>query len=152
MSTGVPSFDTTIQQTNLWLEDLVDRLDVHSRQQAYAGLRATLHALRDRLPPNMTLALSAQLPMLLRGLFLEGWRLAEPPTGERSIEGFSDHVDAELPAAYPHTGEETARIVFQVISERVGEGLAEKLATHLPQPLRELWPEAPVSYVTGDWL
>ena len=72
MSTGVSAFDTTIQETNCWLSALVQRLGSDGRQDAYAGLRASLHVLRDRLPGEMVMALSAQLPMLLRhGLMAE---------------------------------------------------------------------------------
>jgi uncharacterized protein (DUF2267 family) len=36
-------------------------------------LRATLHALRDRLIIDEVAQLSAQLPMLIRGLYYKGW-------------------------------------------------------------------------------
>jgi uncharacterized protein (DUF2267 family) len=151
MSTGVSAFDTTIQETNCWLSALVQRLGSDGRQDAYAGLRASLHVLRDRLPGEMVMALSAQLPMLLRGLFLEGWRPGRPPTDARTAAAFAQQVSAELPLDYPFTGEETARAVFEVLTERVGPGLPEKLKLHLPRALHALWPEPSASYVTGDW-
>ena len=50
MSTsGLETFDTTIQATNLWLKGVMQRLDTEDRHLAYTALRAVLHALRDRI-------------------------------------------------------------------------------------------------------
>jgi hypothetical protein len=35
MSTGPDVFDTTVQQTNLWLKDMMDRLGTNDRRLAY---------------------------------------------------------------------------------------------------------------------
>ena len=78
-TTGLPVFDTTVQETNLWLKAVMDGLHTDDRHLAYLALRATLHALRDRLGPENAVHLAAQLPMLVRGLYYEGWRLAASP-------------------------------------------------------------------------
>ena len=54
--------------------------------------RAVLHALRDRIGPIHTAQLGAQLPMLVRGLYYEGWRANAAPTHERHREAFLAHV------------------------------------------------------------
>ena len=51
-----------------------------------------LHALRDRIGAESAVHLAAQLPMLLRGLYYEGWRMAASQTKERSRAEFFDHV------------------------------------------------------------
>ncbi len=76
MTTGLAVFDTTVQETNLWLKGIMEGLHTDDRHLAYLALRATLHALRDRLGPENAVHLAAQLPMLVRGLYYEGWRLA----------------------------------------------------------------------------
>jgi hypothetical protein len=79
-TTGLPVFDTTVQETNLWLKAIMESLHTDDRHLAYLSLRATLHALRDRLGSENAVHLAAQLPMLLRGLYYEGWRLAASQT------------------------------------------------------------------------
>jgi hypothetical protein len=94
---GVAALDHTIQETNIWLKAIAEELPFDNRHHAYNALRAVLHALRDRLPPEAAVHLGAQLPMLVRGIYYEGWRMAGKPTKERSAQEFSDHVRKELP-------------------------------------------------------
>lgn len=141
MTAGLAVFDTTVQETNVWLKRLEERLPPCSRQQAYGALRATLHVLRDRLPQEAVLALSAQLPMLLRGLFFEGWRPVAGPTREQTPQAFAAAVAERLPPAFPRAPLECAKAALGVIADGVGEGEARKLAAHLPASLRVLFPD-----------
>jgi uncharacterized protein (DUF2267 family) len=141
MATGIPVFDTTIQESELWLKEVAEHLPPCTRHQAYEALRAALHALRDRLPMNGALGLSAQLPMLLRGVYLEGWQPGDGPSGERSVQDFSASVDRRLPRGFPRAPNEVASAVFGVIAGHVDAGEARKIAQQLPEPVRALWPQ-----------
>ncbi|MBO6763848.1 DUF2267 domain-containing protein [Maricaulis sp.] len=136
-----PTFDHTLQEGNLWLKAVAGELHMDEMRHAYSALRATLHALRDRLPPERAVHFGAQLPMLIRGLFFEGWRLAGKPTGERSIDSFCEHVGHELPPHFPMDAQTVARGVFATLATRVDAGEIGKVIDHLPVPLRALWPE-----------
>jgi uncharacterized protein (DUF2267 family) len=140
MSTGLPVFDTTVQETNEWLKAVESRLRPCDRQQAYAALRATLHVIRDRLPADAVLGLSAQLPMLVRGFFLEGWRPSSSPTKIRDPEEFIAAVGNLLPPGFPREPGAAIEAVAAVLSERVNESEARKLVQHMPNPLRAFWP------------
>jgi uncharacterized protein (DUF2267 family) len=140
MSTGLAVFDTTIQQSNEWLGLIEERLRPCDRQQAYAALRAVLQTLRDRLPMEAVLGLSAQLPLLLRGVFLEGWRPADGPSNLHDPGAFGDAVASRFPPSFPRQGTEAAEAVFAVMGARLDPGETAKLARHLPIPLRALFP------------
>lgn len=141
MSTGLAVFDTTVAETNAWLSDLEQQLHPCSRQDAYAALRAALQTLRDHLPIEGVLGLSAQLTMLLRGVYLEGWTGPGGEAPDRSLEGFCTELEARLPDAFGWSGRQTARAVFAVLCDHVGSGEPQKLIAQLPSHQRVLWPE-----------
>ena len=135
--TGLDVFDTTVHKTNGWLSELMARLGC-SRRDAYVGLRATLHALRDRLPVDEVAQLGAQLPMLVRGFYYEGWDPTGKPVRERSLEGFLASIALELPNDVDP--EPVARAVFTVLATHVSQGEIEDVEQVLPGRIRELWP------------
>jgi len=140
MSTGLSVFDTTIQETNAWLKLVEARLPPCGRQQAYDALRAVLHVLRNRLPTEAVAGLSAQLPMLVRGVFFEGWRPADGPSDVRDLQTFADQVAARLPPGFPRQPNEVVEAVFAALGAHLDPGETRKLIEHLPRGLRAAWP------------
>jgi uncharacterized protein (DUF2267 family) len=138
-ATGLEVFDRTINKTNIWLKDVMDILGCTSRQEAYAGLRATLHALRDRLTIEETAQFAAQLPMLIRGFYYERWDPTGKPVKERHLNDFLAHIQREL-ERYEFDPEQVARAVFLVLARRISEGEIEDIEHVLPHEIRDLWP------------
>ncbi|MCS6927126.1 MAG: DUF2267 domain-containing protein, partial [Candidatus Binatia bacterium] len=92
-TTGLEIFDTTLQKTHIWLNDVMQELGwEEERHRAYLALRTVLHALRDRLTLEEAVDLGAQLPMLIRGFYYEGWTPHRVPRRERHKEEFLAHV------------------------------------------------------------
>jgi uncharacterized protein (DUF2267 family) len=137
--TGLGVFDKTVHETNVWLKELMDELGLETRDDAYAALKATLHALRDRIGPENAVHLGAQLPILLRGVFYEGWHPAKTPTYERHLVLFLDHLSDRLPARLAGEPGAVARAVFNVMWRRIDAGEVAKLIDMLPLELRDLF-------------
>lgn len=140
MSTGLAIFDTTVKESNGWLKAIMERLRTDDRQMAYQFLRATLHALRDRVGPENAVHFGAQLPMLLRGLLFEGWHMAGTPTDENRTQEFLERVRAQIPGTLAGDAERGVQAVFAVICDKVDAGEARKLVRVLPTDLHSLWP------------
>jgi uncharacterized protein (DUF2267 family) len=111
----------------------------HDRRKAYLAMRATLHALRDRLTVEEVAQLAAQLPMLIRGFYYEGWDPTGKPLKIRDKEEFLGLVEQELRGSERIDPERVARAVFKVLSDRVTEGEIEDVKHLLPAEIRELW-------------
>lgn len=140
---GSTPFDSTIQTTNVWLNDVLERLGWQDRSRAYHALRAVLRPLRDRLPVDQAAALAAQLPMLVRGFFYEGWHPHGKPIKERHKEEFLAHIAADFRNDPDVDPELVARAVFQVLSKHVTSGEIENVKHALPADLRSLWVDEP---------
>ena len=141
--TGLDVFDRTVHATNVWLKDVMEELQWDDRHRAYEALRGSLHALRNRLTVEEATDLGAQLPMLIRGLYYEGWNPSKTPIKERRKEEFLHHVRA----AFSHTAvaadidpERVARAVFRVLAKHVSGGEIKDVKGSLPEPLQGLWP------------
>jgi uncharacterized protein (DUF2267 family) len=138
--TGLTQFDSTIQTTNTWLKELMEWMGWQDRHRAYHALRAVLHALRDRLTVDEVVTLGAQLPMLVRGFYYEGWHLAGKPLKERRKEVFLSHIAEAFRDSPDVDPEEVTRAVFQVLAKHVTAGEVESVKHCLPTELRSLWP------------
>lgn len=134
-------FDTTLEKTNLWIRDVMAELRWEDRHRAYLALRGVLHALRDRLQADEAVQLGAQLPMLVRGFYYEGWKPSVTPRKERHIGQFLEHIVEDFPRGMDIDSEQVARGVFAVLARRISEGEIEDVRGMMPEEVRQLWPE-----------
>ncbi|MBT3070142.1 DUF2267 domain-containing protein [Rhodomicrobium sp. Az07] len=138
-TTGLEVFDRTVQTTNTWLNEIAEEIGP-DRQRCYQALRAVLFILRDRLPPDEAAHLSAQLPLLVRGIFYEGYRPAGKPDRIRSRDEFLQRIGEYLEQTRPLGADEAARAVFRVLDHNVDAGEMSQVKQSLPQDIRSLFP------------
>ena len=141
VSTGLDVFDATVRKTHEWLNELMAELGLDDRHLAFVGLRASLQALRDRLTVEEAVQLGAQLPMLIRGVYYEGWNAAGKPVKWHKAE-FLDVVRSHFRNNLKINAEEVVRAVFKVLAHRVSQGELTDVQNLLPKDLRSLWPGA----------
>lgn len=138
--TGLKVFDRTLQETHTWLKQISEEMNHPDKQMAYHALRGVLQTLRDRLMPEEAVKLSAQLPMLIRGMYFEGYKVAQAPV-KYDRQEFVERVEHELEQAGGADPEQAVRAVFGVMSRHVSPGQAEQARNMLPKQLQALWPE-----------
>ncbi len=138
--TQVAALGHTVQQTNVSLKRLGEELHIDDRHVAYSALRAVLHVLRDRLTAEQAVHLGAQLPLLVRGLYYEGWRLTDRPANERQPGEFAALVAAEMPPQFAHDALRVTKAVFALLAQELDYGEVAKVIGTLPVPVRSLWP------------
>ncbi len=84
-------------------------------------------------------ALAAQLPMLVRGFYYEGWHPHGKPVKERHKEDFLAHVAAAFRNDPEVDSERVVHAVLQVLSKHVTSGEIEGVKRSLPAEIRSLW-------------
>ncbi len=140
--TDVDVFDKTINVTNDWLKDLMFELNWTERHEAYLALRACLKGLRDRLTVEEASHLGAQLPMLIRGFYYEGWKPSQLPEKIQGKDVFlksvQNHFNSNRNLEDPET---VVRAVFKLLCHRVSEGEMEDIKSILPEEIEELLPQ-----------
>lgn len=149
-ATGLDVFDTTLHKTNAWLKRLMELLGWQDRRRAYLALRSTLHALRDRLTVEEVAQLGAQLPMLVRGFYYEGWDPTGTPLREGDREAFLGRIERDFRSDEPIDPEQVARAVFRLVAERVADGEIEDVRQMLPSSVRDLWEPNPIGAGAGQ--
>jgi uncharacterized protein (DUF2267 family) len=127
----------SVHKTNEWLNGIRDELGQDDREEAWRILKADLQVLRDQLTIDEAAQLAAQLPLVLRGAFYEGFdpgRQQKVRHREEFIALFaeranlSDSTDAEraLGAA------------ASALSSHVTPGELDDLIAQLPSDLRSV--------------
>lgn len=114
MTTGVRNLDSSIDLTNVWFRDILSQLKWQSKESAYQALRGTLHSLRDRLPVEEAVDLAAQLPLLVKGIYYDGWTLKDKPEKLKKEE-FARRVHAQFQFDDNVNPAEVIRAVLRVI-------------------------------------
>ncbi|HUZ09049.1 MAG TPA: DUF2267 domain-containing protein [Acidimicrobiales bacterium] len=131
MAHRVSVIDRTVAKTYEWLERLCRELDTEDRQHAYVILRAVLHAMRDRIGPEVSVHLAAQLPLLVRGIFYEGWDPSRTPQ-RLTLEELEARVEREALLKGTAEAERAIRAVMKVLWDEFAPGTMDHVIAVLP--------------------
>jgi uncharacterized protein (DUF2267 family) len=131
-------FDHATQKADIWIRDMMRELGTDDPRQAYHALRAALQTLRDRLRVEEAAQLSAQLPLLVRGLFFEGWHPASTPVHVRRPEELMALFEQKSGDGHGVDPERALAAMFELLRHHVSRGELESLAHVLPRSLADL--------------
>jgi len=141
-TTMIPVFQNTLAKSDKWLTEIANLLDWNDKKKAWKALRAVLHTLRDRLIVEESTDLAAQLPMLIRGMYFEGWNPRNKPIRIKKYDEFVDAVNegfTDIDFGDNLEPEDITRAVLKVLSSHVSAGEIKDVIGSLPEELRELW-------------
>jgi uncharacterized protein (DUF2267 family) len=144
-TTGLDVFDRAVQRANEWLVDLASDLGKDGdRPYAYRVLRSYLHVVRDRVTPEQAVDFASQLPLLLRGVFYDGWHPAKTPETYRDAATFVGRLVETAQLAGPTEASMTAETTTRMLRRRMSAGQVDELLDALPEAIRRvLQPQPP---------
>lgn len=146
MSTNIVALDRAISHTMEWIDDIQDELGWESKDKTYQATKAVLQSVRDRLQFSEVVHLSANLPLIMKGMLFDGYSLKNKPERIRDLEGFLEYVQANYDASMRDmiNPEDTVVTVLNVLNAHIGGGELTKVAVNMPAPIQRLFREAGV--------
>jgi uncharacterized protein (DUF2267 family) len=133
---GLEGIDETVQETYVWINEVADAFH-GDRHGAFRIIRAYLALIRDHLSVDEAAQLSAQLPMLLRGAFFEGWDPSRDRQHDRSAVEFLSNFVARS-GVRPMDARAAVAAAAGVLRHHVSAGEMEDVLGELPKQLRVL--------------
>jgi uncharacterized protein (DUF2267 family) len=131
-TTHLDVLDRSVEKAHVWINDVAAELETDDRHEAYRVLRAFLHALRDALQVNESAQLAAQMPLLIRGIYYDGWNPSRTPRRYHGAEEFCERVRAD---ALLHGDTEASYAVAaaaRVLARHVSPGEIDDILATLP--------------------
>lgn len=114
-----------------------------SEKKAGRVIRSVLHALRNRLSHEESFQLLAQLPMALKGVYVDGWKFEKKFNRISHVNEFMDEIrleDGGL-AGYDFGNNANAKLavaaVFKALTYFVSDGEMNDVIDVMPQELKE---------------
>jgi len=132
-------FDKTLQKSQLWIEEIKKGLDTGDEQRAYLALRTVLHSVRNHLQLNEAIHLGAELPMLIRGLYFEGWDPREKPVRDRDKKAYLEYFKTYFSEDSEEEIEKMMKAVFKVLDNKISQGEIRDVRENLPSHIRKVW-------------
>lgn len=137
------NFEKYASKGNEFVNVVAEDLKV-PKEKAGRIIRAVFHALRNRISHEESFQLLSQLPMALKGAYVDGWKFEKDYVRINHIADFLDEVrkeDGEL-AGYDFGNDANAKhaviAVFKALGIFVSEGEMEDIIASLPKGLKVL--------------
>src|SRR5690606_42007608 len=136
-------FETYAQKGNEFVNLLMKNLGVEDeRDRAARILRSVLRTLRNHLSLEESSDLLAQLPMAIKAVYVDGWRMTQPHRRVSTMQEFANEVLKEHGSTawrdFSNPGEVVlaVRAVIETLAEYVSIGELEQSFGSLPNELR----------------
>jgi uncharacterized protein (DUF2267 family) len=134
MLRSVDAVERSVHKTNEWLSDLVDELGIQDKQDAWRILKVYLQMLRDQLTIDEAAQFAAQLTLVLRGAFYEGFDPGEQEKlrdREEFLARFAERAGVGDPAR-------AVEAATSVVRRHITAGEMDDVLSQLPSEVREV--------------
>jgi uncharacterized protein (DUF2267 family) len=139
------NFDKYAQEGNRFINELASNLGYpDDRDRTARVLRAVFNTMRDMLPAAENMQLSAQLPMMLKAVYLQGYDLRLSEDKPRRMDEFLAEVKRNCGRTAEHDFGTDAdvgnavRTVFHTLRQYISSGEMEDIVTNLPKDMKHI--------------
>ncbi|MDG4797385.1 DUF2267 domain-containing protein [Micromonospora sp. WMMD1082] len=135
------AIESSMDKTNLILKDIEQAYGwpKEQRNQSYAALRTVLHLLRDRMPVQESVEFSAQLPVVVRGIYFDGWQPQDVPV-KLNRDDFLYEVRQGFPYDVQGGPERVVQVVLDTLRRHITQGEWDDVKDTMPKDLARIMP------------
>lgn len=139
------NFEQYAPEGNKFVKEVAEELDnAQDTDHAYRVMRSVFHAIREVLSPEESLHMLAQLPLMVKGTYVDGWHISSGNRIRSMAEFLACLRQQNEPVATRDFGnDETAihhtKCVLNVIKRHVATGEIQHMMDQFPMELMELW-------------
>ena len=142
---GVQHFDKFAQVGNELLIHLAGEIgEPDNFKKAERMLKAVLHTLRDSIPMEESFQFMAQLPLIVKGIYVSEWKYSIQPKKIRHMDAFleeviiKDNMAGEGDFKNPEKAAFLIKKVFKVLGQYASKGEWQDVLSNLPHEIRPL--------------
>jgi uncharacterized protein (DUF2267 family) len=139
------NFERYALEANKFLKEVAQELgNPDDTDHAYRVLKSVFHTLREVLTPEESLHLIAQLPLTIKGVYVDGWRMRTNKkirSMDEFLECLREHSSPTSARDFGNdeTAKHHAKCVFTVLKKHVATGEIQHMMDQFPMELAELW-------------
>ncbi|MFG1889309.1 DUF2267 domain-containing protein [Micromonospora sp. NPDC049051] len=135
------AFESSMDKTNLILKEIEQAYGwpKEQRNQSYCALRTVLHLLRDRMPVQESVEFAAQLPVLVRGIYFDGWKPQDVPI-KLNRDDFLLEVRQGFPYDVEGGPERVVQVVLDTLRRHVTQGEWDDVKATMPRDMANIIP------------
>jgi len=139
------SFEKFAHDAHNYINDLANQLGhPEEKNRVLIIWRSVMHTVRDRIHLGEAFQIIAPLPMIFKGIYVEGWKYSEkPPLDYDGIEEMKEEVkrrqaqNGEEDFPWNISTEKIILITLNSLCHFLGKGQLEQIANQLPLEIKE---------------
>jgi uncharacterized protein (DUF2267 family) len=142
---GIHHFDKHAQVGNELLGHLASEIgEPDNLKKADRMLKAVLHTLRDSIPMEESFQFMAQLPLIVKGIYVSDWKYSTQPKKIRHLDAFieevkiKDNMTGEGDFKNSDKASLLIKKVFKVLGQYASRGEWKDILANLPRDIRPL--------------
>ena len=136
------TIDKHCQEANQFIKELASQLGTPGdTEHALRVLRCVFKALRRRIVPEESMHIISQLPLIFKGMYVDGWNIHDELSDAQTFNDFLDEIrnNTESRADVDFADDELAKkkitTVFKALKVYISEGELDHIRAELPNEI-----------------
>ncbi len=140
----MPHFEKHLHKANAFMETLSENLGIEDKDKVYRIFKSVLHTLRDNISIEDSLKVIAQLPFILKAVYVENWSIKALHKKAKHLTDFLNHVKEKENKIYYYDFynidvERTCKIVIDVLKNFISEEEMNNIKAAMPKEIKKLF-------------